>query len=117
MLDPSVVLRVYENLLSNAVRFATGNVSVSTECRDECLFLTVKDDAHSRHIIFQAHNIPSHRLRGGDDFFLRHLRSVFGQHFAFLFLTVKDDGEGFTQKDLANAVKPFYKAMTDSDEW
>ena len=68
MLDPSVVLRVYENLLSNAVRFATGNVSVSTECRDECLFLTVKDD-----------------------------------------------GEGFTQKDLANAVKPFYKAMTDSE--
>ncbi len=68
LLDPSVVLRVYENLLSNAVRFATGNVSVSTECRDECLFLTVKDD-----------------------------------------------GEGFTQKDLANAVKPFYKAMTDSE--
>lgn len=67
-LDLSVVLRVYENLLSNAVRFAAENVWVSLEYGDE-----------------------------------------------YLCLSVSDDGDGFTQKDLANAVKPFYKAADDTE--
>lgn len=33
----------------------------------------------------------------------------------FLYLTVSDDGNGFTGKDLENATKPFYKTVRETD--
>ncbi|MDE6640199.1 MAG: HAMP domain-containing histidine kinase [Acetatifactor sp.] len=67
-LDFGIVMRVYENLLSNAFRFAENTVKVFVEVKEHC---------------FQ--------------------------------FTVSDDGSGFTDKDILNAVKPFYKADTETD--
>lgn len=67
-LDFGIVMRVYENLLSNAFRFAENTVKVFAEVKGNC---------------FQ--------------------------------FTVSDDGSGFTDKDLLNAVKPFYKAGNETD--
>lgn len=65
--DTSIVLRVFENLLANAVRFAKEKVMVSAGAQD-----------------------------------------------GYLYLTVSDDGAGFTEKDLENATKPFYKTMRET---
>lgn len=43
-LDASVVLRVFENLLSNALRFARERIAVSMDAQDGFLYLTVSDD-------------------------------------------------------------------------
>lgn len=67
-LDFGIVMRVYENLLSNAFRFAENTIRVFAEVKGNC---------------FQ--------------------------------FTVSDDGSGFTDKDLLNAVKPFYKAGNETD--
>lgn len=67
-LDFGIVMRVYENLLSNAFRFAENTVKVFVEVKEHC---------------FQ--------------------------------FTVSDDGSGFTDKDILNAVKPFYKAGNEND--
>lgn len=62
-IDVSVVMRVYENLLANAVRYARETVTVSVCMKKGC---------------FQ--------------------------------ITVSDDGQGFSAKELAEAAKPFYKS-------
>lgn len=66
--DFEIVMRVYENLLSNALRFARENVEVS--------------------------------VKAGED------------HFSF---SVSDDGNGFSDEELRNAVKPFYKSANETD--
>ncbi len=43
-LDFSVVLRVYENLVANAVRYAASTISVSCQITDELLIIAVADD-------------------------------------------------------------------------
>ena len=43
-IDTAIVMRVYENLLANAVRFAKKKIKVSAESRDGYLYLTVSDD-------------------------------------------------------------------------
>lgn len=67
-LDFGIVMRVYENLLSNAIRFAKERVSVSVSIQKDC---------------FQ--------------------------------IIVSDDGKGFSNKDLVDATKPFYKAVKETD--
>ena len=62
-LDVSVILQVYENLVSNALRYAQGQITASVCIAD-----------------------------------------------GFLQITVSDDGRGFSDKDLCEATKPFYKA-------
>lgn len=66
--DFEIVMRVYENLLSNALRFARENVEVSVEASED--------------------------------------------HFSF---SVSDDGNGFSDEELRNAVKPFYKSADETD--
>lgn len=67
-MDISVIMQVYENLLSNALRYADTKIEVSVEEQDS-LFI----------------------------------------------LTIADDGVGFTAKDLSNAMKPFYKAESETN--
>lgn len=67
-LDPAIVMRVYENLLSNAIRFARAVITVFIEAEE-----------------------------------------------SYVRFTVSDDGGGFTEKDLSNAAKPFYKAASETD--
>ncbi len=67
-LDMEIIMRVYENLLSNALRFAKENIVVSVKVRED-----------------------------------------------FFYLIVSDDGKGFSEKDLTDAVKPFYKSAKESD--
>ena len=43
-IDFPIVIRVFENLLSNAMRFAAKSVCVSIDVRHKALYLTVKDD-------------------------------------------------------------------------
>lgn len=43
-IDAPIVLRVFENLLANAVRFAKEKIKVSAESQDGYLYLTVSDD-------------------------------------------------------------------------
>ena len=43
-IDIAIVMRVYENLLANAVRFARDKIMVSAEPQDGYLYLTVSDD-------------------------------------------------------------------------
>ena len=43
-IDAAIVMRVYENLLANAVRFAKEKIKVSAESQDGYLYLTVSDD-------------------------------------------------------------------------
>ena len=43
-IDMAIVLRVYDNLLANAVRFAKEKIMVSAESQDGYLYLTVSDD-------------------------------------------------------------------------
>lgn len=68
-LDLSVVMRVFENLMSNAVRFAD---------REVCVLVRREED----------------RLQ----------------------LEVRDDGAGFTKKDLSRATNPFYRAEGEKEE-
>lgn len=68
-IDISVVMQVYENLCSNAVRYAETGIQASVD-------------------------------RQGD----------------FFILAVRDDGPGFTAKDLSNAVRPFYKAENETNQ-
>ncbi len=42
--DTAIVLRVFENLLANAVRFAKEEITVSAESQDGYLYLAVSDD-------------------------------------------------------------------------
>lgn len=67
-LDFPMVMRVFENLLSNASRFAAETITIRVENRDD-----------------------------------------------YLKLTVSDDGQGFSGKDLSNATRPFYKADSETD--
>lgn len=67
-LDFPVVMRVYENLLSNALRFSEETITVSVDVKEDSFYLTVSDDGH-----------------------------------------------GFTEKDLTNATKPFYKSVSETD--
>lgn len=69
-LDFSVVMRVYENLLANAVRFANETITVTAGTKNGCFYVTVSDD-----------------------------------------------GKGFSHQDLRDASKPFYKAGTDQDHF
>ena len=66
-IDISVVMQVYENLLSNAMRYTKTKIEVTVD-----------------------------------------------RHNEFLMLIVADDGTGFTSKDLSNAMKPFYRAESES---
>ncbi len=66
-IDISVVIQVYENVLSNALRYAKTKIEVTVDRYNE-----------------------------------------------FLMLIVADDGTGFTSKDLSNAMKPFYRAESES---
>ncbi len=66
-IDISVVMQVYENVLSNALRYAKTKIEVTVD-----------------------------------------------RHNKFLMLIVADDGTGFTSKDLSNAMKPFYRAESES---
>lgn len=68
IVDFSIIIRVYENLLSNAIRFAK-----------ETIFVTVK-------------------IKNDN-----------------LYLIVSDDGNGFTNTELSNATKPFYKSVYEKD--
>ena len=43
-IDAAIVMRVYENLLANAVRFTKEKIKVSAESQDGYLYLTVSDD-------------------------------------------------------------------------
>ena len=45
-IDSSIVLRVFENLLANAVRFAKEKIIVSAEVQDEYFYLAVSDDGN-----------------------------------------------------------------------
>ena len=67
--DISVLMQVYENLLSNALRYADSKIIVSIEESD-----------------------------------------------GLLILTIADDGEGFTAKDLLNATNPYYKAKNETND-
>ena len=62
-------MQVYENLLSNALRYADSKIIVSIEESD-----------------------------------------------GLLILTIADDGEGFTAKDLLNATNPYYKAKNETND-
>lgn len=64
--DMAIIMQVYENLLSNAVRYATDSITVT---------LTL------------------------------HPFSI----------KVSDDGKGFTDQDLAEATKPFYKTVSETE--
>lgn len=66
-IDIPVVMQVYENLLSNALRYTKTKIEVTVDRNNE-----------------------------------------------FLMLIVADDGTGFTSKDLSNAMKPFYRAESES---
>lgn len=66
-IDIPVVMQVYENLLSNALRYTKTKIEVTVD-----------------------------------------------RHNEFLMLIVADDGTGFTSKDLSNAMKPFYRAESES---
>lgn len=66
-IDITVVMQVYENLLSNALRYTKTKIEVTVD-----------------------------------------------RHNEFLMLIVADDGTGFTSKDLSNAMKPFYRAESES---
>lgn len=44
LLDFSIIMRVYENLLSNALRFSKDNITASVEVKNDCFCLTVSDD-------------------------------------------------------------------------
>ncbi|MFC0414750.1 ATP-binding protein [Cytobacillus solani] len=65
--DISVVMQVYENILSNAVRYAKNKISIELS----------SNEAFS--------------------------------------ITVSDDGNGFSKKDLNNATKPFYQSETNAN--
>lgn len=65
--DLSVMMQVYENLLTNAVRYARDMVTVTVSASKDCLCFTVSDD-----------------------------------------------GKGFAEKDLFEAIKPFYKAVQET---
>lgn len=69
-LDAAAVIQVYENLMSNAVRFAKKNVTV------EC-----------------------------------------GYTAPFIILTVSDDGNGFSEKDLLKASQPYYSGETSKQNY
>jgi signal transduction histidine kinase len=43
-IDTTIVMRVFENLLANAVRFAKEKIKVLTKLQDGYLYLTVSDD-------------------------------------------------------------------------
>ncbi|MDE7184864.1 MAG: HAMP domain-containing histidine kinase [Lachnospiraceae bacterium] len=67
-IDAAVIMQVYENLLSNAIRYARRQILVSACITD-----------------------------------------------GFFRITVSDDGAGFSDKDLLEATKPFYKASKETD--
>lgn len=69
MLDEELVLEVYENLLSNALRYANKEMVID---------ITVQED--------------------------------------MLYISVKDDGKGFTEEALRNAAKPFYRDEAEKDK-
>lgn len=67
-IDPEVVMQVFENMLSNAVRFAAGTVAADCFCRDGMLCLTVVDDgAGFRQEDLRLAAAPYYRGRGTDD--------------------------------------------------
>lgn len=66
--DASIAQRVFENLLSNAARFAKERIAASIASKE-----------------------------------------------GYLFLIISDDGNGFAQKDLEHATKPFYKTVRETD--
>ncbi|MDE7308245.1 MAG: HAMP domain-containing histidine kinase [Lachnospiraceae bacterium] len=66
-LDMSIIQQVFENLLSNALRFAKDKIEVCVKSEDK-----------------------------------------------YFYLTVSDNGEGFAKRDLDNAVKPFYKTVSET---
>lgn len=43
-IDVAIVMQVYENLLSNAIRYAKSKIEVSVDKRDDLFLLTVRDD-------------------------------------------------------------------------
>lgn len=68
-IDAQIVVRVFENLISNAVRYAESTVTIRCKSAD-----------------------------------------------GVLAITVSDDGRGFTDEDLKQATKPFYKSKTNTSE-
>ncbi len=68
-LDISIVMRVYENLIANAVRYAKGKLSVRYQCSE-----------------------------------------------GKLCMIVSDDGKGFTDEDLKQVTKPYYRNKADTGE-
>lgn len=46
IIDFSIIMRVYENLLANAVRFAKENIFVSVSIKNDNLYLIVSDDGN-----------------------------------------------------------------------
>ncbi len=69
LFDTAVIMQVYENLLSNALRYAKQQITVSASMID-----------------------------------------------GFLHITVSDDGAGFSDKERAEATKPFYKTAGTADQ-
>lgn len=69
-LDPSAVIQVYENLLSNATRFAKSSVAIRCTCGISCFSITVTDD-----------------------------------------------GEGFSDRDLLKAAHPYYSGQSEKQEY
>lgn len=98
LLDVPLVMEVTENLLTNALRFATANVRVRLQVRPAA---GADDDA-----------VAASDNNGADD-----AEAGFADNPASAFvltITVEDDGPGFSPEALAHACDPFYSCSRNS---
>ena len=98
LLDVPLVMEVTENLLTNALRFATANVRVRLQVRPAA---GADDDA-----------VAASDNNGADD-----AEAGFADNPASAFvltITVVDDGPGFSPEALAHACDPFYSCSRNS---
>lgn len=72
-IDAAIVMQVYENLLSNAIRYAKSKIEVSVDKKDDLFLLTVSDDGAGFHTkdlsnvtkpFYKAENEPSNEHFG-----------------------------------------------------
>lgn len=69
MLDMSLIMRVYENLISNAIRYAKSTISICIKCVDSAFFIDVADDGQgfSEEDLQMALKPYYQRKSGGDE--------------------------------------------------
>lgn len=68
MLDMSLIMRVYENLISNAIRYAKSTISICIKCIDSAFFIDIADDGSG----FSAEDLqmalkPYYQRKSGGD--------------------------------------------------